>query len=411
MSFVFASLFALALGAQQPTSGLDDLVAEALRRNPEIVAAQKKYEAARQRPEQESALPEPMVSLGYNSNGSPRPFAGIGREPTANAGVMLSQEFPWPGKRKLKGDIASREAGAAFEDYQAVQLSVVSRLKQAWHRLHHMYVSIETMERNREILRKFLRISEARYAVGRASQQDLFKAQAQISILETRLVRMEQDKESREAEINALLARSADAPVARPADVAPPELRVSLDELLDFAKRNSPMLRRDQKMVERAELAVNLARKEYYPDYTLNAGYFNMGSMPDMYMFRVDFKLPLYFFRKQRSGVAEQATNVSLSRRMYESDANNLAFRIRDDYLMAGASARLMKLYTDTVVPQAQLALESSLASYETGSVDFLTVLTNFMTTLEYELNYHEELMNFDVALARLEEMTGMKLF
>ena len=221
---------------------------------------------------------------------------------------------------------------------------------------------------------------------------------------------MEQEKRSREAEINSLLGRAAESPLARPADVLPRPLQLTLEELFAQARENAPMLRREQKMIERTELALNLARKEYYPDYTLSAGYYNMGSMPPMYMARVDFKLPAYFWRKQRAGVAEQASSLSQGRHDYEAASQLLSFRIKDDYLMAETSYRLMKMYSDTVIPQSSLALQSSLSSYETGAVDFLSVLMNFTTMLDYELNYHEEMLSYLLALARLEEMTGTKL-
>jgi len=351
-----------------------------------------------------------MLSLGYNSSGSPRPFAGLGREPTANAGVMISQEFPFPGKRKLRGEIAAREADADFQEYQAAELSVISRVKQAYHRLRYAWTAREVLERNRDLLRKFLRTTEARYAVGKAQQQDIFKAQTQLSILETRLAKLTQERLSREAELNSLLARPVDTPLTRPAEVAAAPLRVTLEDLLNQARENAPMLRREEKMVQRAELAVNLARKEYYPDYTLSAGYYHMGAMPSMYMARVDFKLPAWFWSKQRAGVAEQASNLSQARRNLEAAGQTLAFRLKDDYLMAETSYRLAEMYSSTVIPQSSLALQSSLAAYETGGVDFLTVLANFTTMLDYELNYHEELQSYLLALARLEEMTGVPL-
>jgi outer membrane protein TolC len=389
---------------------LEDLIAEALRANPEVVAAQKRYEAARERPAQESSLPDPMLSLGYTSSGNPRPLAGLGREPTANAGVMVSQEFPFPGKRKLRGEMARKEADAEFAQYQGIQLSVVSRLKQAYYRLYYAYEASDILKRNREILRKLLRITEARYSVGRAAQQDVFKAQTELSILETRLVNLEREREARAAEINSLLNRAPGSPLERPAEVEPKETILLLEDLYAAARENAPMLRRDQKMIERTELALNLARKDYYPDYVLSGGYFNQGRMADMWQFRVDFKLPAYFWRKQRAGVTEQAQYLSQSRRNYEATNQALHFRIQDDYLMAAASQRLMKLYGQTVIPQASLALESSLASYETGTIDFLSVLTNYVAVVEYETNYYEELQNYYLALSRLEEMTGLSL-
>lgn len=408
--FVLSAAIAFAASAAPPPLVLSDLIAEALRVNPEIMAAQKRYEAARQRPGVESALPDPMLSVGYTSAGKPWPLAGVGSEPTANAGLMLSQEFPFPGKRKLRGDVASKAAEADWLAYEQTRLSVVSRLKQAYHRLHYAHRALEILVQNRDVLAEFLRVAEARYSVGKAAQQDIFKAQTGRSILETRILKMEQERRAREAEINMLIARDPRTPLGAPPEILPVKLTVTLDELFQRAARASPMLQREQKMIERTELAVNLARKDYYPDYTLSAGYFNMGSMPDMYQFRVDFKLPAWFRRKQQAGVTEQVLNLSQARRNWEAVDQSLHYRIREDLLMAETSERLMRMYADTVLPQARLALEASLASYENGSVDFLTVLNNFTSRLDYEVNYHEEMLSFHLALVRLEEMTAEKL-
>jgi outer membrane protein, heavy metal efflux system len=389
---------------------LDELLKEALDRNPEVLAAQKRYEAARQRPSQASALPDPMISPGWNSSGAPWPGAGLGREPVANIGVMVSQEIPFPGKRKLAGDIAAKEAEVEFEAYQQTQLNVVSRLKQAYYRLAYAYGATDVVDRNIELLRKFSKISEARYSVGKSEQQDVLKAQTQISMLETRRIPLEQEKRAREAEVNSLLNRPPNAPVGRPVDLAPITVAPTFEELQAAARENSPMLRRDEKMIQRSELAVNQARKEYYPDVTLNGGYYSMGSMPPMYMFRADIKVPLYWFRKQRAGVTEQATGLQQSRATLQATEQSLAYQIRNDMTMVDAAARLANLYRQTVIPQASVTLESSLSSYEAGKVDFLTVLTNYITIVEYEMNYIEQLQNLFLAMSRLEEMTGKRL-
>ncbi|HWB99807.1 MAG TPA: TolC family protein, partial [Bryobacteraceae bacterium] len=325
-------------------------------------------------------------------------------------GVMVSQEVPFPGKLKLQGEMASKEAQAEFEQYQAVQLAVISRLKQAYYRLQYSYTAADILARNRDLLEQLLKVTEDRYSVGKAAQQDVFKAQTQISILETRLVKLEQERKSREAEINSIRNAAAGTPLGRPEEKQVKPLAASLEDLYAAARRNSPMLVRDQKMIERSELAVNRARKDYYPDVTLNAGYANMGGMPPMYEFRADFKVPLYFWRKQRAGVNEQVSGLSQARRGYEATSQALGYRIQEDYAMAQASAKLMGLYKQTVVPQANLALEASLATYETGSVDFLSVLSNFTMVLDYEMNYYDEALNYALALSRLEEMTGQTL-
>jgi len=409
---LIAAGLTLSAAAQTPDArvSLRELTSEALKNSPEIVAAQKSYEAARQRPTQESSLPDPMISLGYVSVGNPLPGAGLGSQVLSNIGVMYSQELPYPGKLKLRGEIASKEAEAAFQQYEAIQLGVISRLKQAYYRLQYTYAASDLLIRNRDLLNKLVSVTEARYSVGKAAQQDVFKAQTQVSILETRLVKLEQERISSEAEINSVLNRRPGTLIGRPEDVKPKALTVTLDELYAAAVQNSPMLRRDQKMIERSELAVNSARKEYYPDVTLTGGYFNQGSMSPMYQLQASFKVPVYFWRKQRAGVNEQVSALSQTRRTYEATDQSLHYRIKDDYSMAQASSKLMKLYLQTVVPQGNLALESSVSTYETGTVDFLSVLTNFMTVLDYEMNYYDEALNYALALSRLEEMTGQPL-
>jgi outer membrane protein TolC len=399
----------LALWAPASAQPLPSLVEEALRNNREILAAQKRYEAARQRPSQASSLPDPTLSVGYTSNGGPWPVAGIGREATSNAGLTVSQEMPFPGKRKLRGEIASKEADAEFEQYLAVRLSVVSRLKQAYHELHHSTTGIAFVKRYQDVLRNILRISEARYAVGRAAQQDVFKAQTQFSIFETQLLRYQQERDSKEIEIGALLNRPAAARIEVAEDTAPGELTVTLEEMLAHARTQAPALAREQKMVERSELAANLARKSYYPDYTVSGGYFNQGGLPPMWQFRVDFKLPAWL-GKQRAEVGEQVFTASQARHSYEAADVEIQASIREQYTLAATSRKLVDLYEKSVIPEAQLALESSIASYQTGALDFLSVFSNFINVVDYELMSHEEVMQFYVALAKLEELTGMEM-
>jgi outer membrane protein TolC len=405
-NYLYLFVLPIALGAQP----LPVLVDEALRHNREVLAAQKKYEAARQRPSQENSLPDPTVSLGYTSNGAPYPVAGIGRDVTSNAGIMISQELPFPGKRQLRGEIAAKEASAEYEQYLAVRLNVTARLKQAYHELHHANAAITFVHRYQELLQNILRISEVRYSVGRAAQQDVFKAQTQFAIFQTKLLRYEQERDSKEIEINALLNRPQGGHIDVPEEMSPGELTVTLDDLLALARTHAPMLAREQKTIERNDLASALARRNLYPDYTVSGGYFNQGAMPPMWQFRVDFKLPAYFRTKQRAEIAEKAFSATEARHNYEAAEVAIQSQIRETYTLAATARKLMDLYQKSVIPGAQLALESSMAGYQTGTLDFLSLFSNFMNVVEYELMYHEEVMQFHVALARLEEMTGMPL-
>ena len=404
LSFLGWICLAPALAGAQP---LDSLVEEALRNNREILAAQKKYEAARQRPAQASALPDPMVSLGYTANGWPYPVAGIGREATSNAGLSISQEMPFPGKQKLRGEVAAKEADAEFQAYLAVRLSVAERVKEAYHELHHAAVGMTFVTRYQGLLENILRISEARYTSGHAAQQDVFKAQTQLAIFEAQMLRFRQERASKEIEINALLNRPATVTLDAPEEMTPGEMPATLDEMLAEARSHAPTLAAGQSMIQRGELAARLARRDYYPDYTVSGGYFNQGGLPPMWQFRVDFKVPAYWRGKQRAAVSEQEFAASQARHDYEAAGVSIEARIREQYTNAETARKLIDLYEKSVIPGANLALESSLASYETSAIDFLPVFANFMSVVDYELMYHEEVMQFYIALARLEEMTG----
>ncbi|MEJ5369749.1 MAG: TolC family protein [Bryobacteraceae bacterium] len=389
---------------------LPQLIEEALRRNPEILAAQKKLEAARQRPAQASSLPDPMLSLGYASIGGPLPGQGLGREPMARAGLMASQTLPAPGKRGLRRRIALEEAGAAGQEYLAVQTAVVARLKSAWYSLDHSWAMLDVLARNRALLDRLYQLAAARYQAGQGSQKELVEAQARLTLLEARQAVLEQERRRAEAEINALLARPLETEVPRPQSPQPREPLLSLEQLYERARLWSPVIAARRHEVRRTELAMQLARKEGSPDITVAAGYYNMGGMPPMFEARIELPLPFFTRGRQRAAVAEQAHSAEAARRSYQSTGNGLLFRIKDEWLSSSANWRLLRIYSTTLVPQTALALEAALAGYEAGRGSFSEVLDQVRAMLEAEENYHTALRDFHLALVRLEELTGAEL-
>ena len=385
---------------------LAEAVAEALSKNPAIAAAQNRYEAARQRPAQERALPDPTISAGYTAAGNPLPGAGLGTEAVANIGFMVSQELPYPGKRDLRASIASREADADRLQIDGARLDVTARVEQAYYRLSYAYAAADVLTRSRDLLDTLRQVSESRYAVGQAAQQDVIKAQTQISVLDLQLERIRQERATREGELNALLARAPGTPVPRPEDLPPARFDSQLDALVTAANAHAPMLRRDDIMVDRARLGVEAAKKDYRPDFAVAAGYYSMGALPPMYQVRFDVKVPLQR-TKRDAAVAEQSSTVEAARHAADVTRLGLQDQVQADFHAAATSARLASLYQDAVLPQARLALESSIASYQTGRVDFLSVVTNFGTVLEYELRYFDELASYHISISRLEQTTG----
>ena len=388
---------------------LDELVTEALQNNPEILAARRKFDATTKRPAQVSTLLEPKFN--FTNFGVGHPVSGLNGSEFAYVGVGVSQEFPFPGKLSLMKDIARKEADGERQTVRDTELRVISRLKQSYADLCFTYKSIEIFQKNRDLLDKFTKIAEAKYRVGSGLQQDVLKSQVEISVLMQRLEVLEQQKGSLEALLNSLLNRSPTMSLGRPDDLKKSTLNYELEELLRMARENAPRIRSRQEMLDSNAFALNLARKEYLPDFGASFQYQKTGSLfPDYYVATFEVKVPLYFWRKQRLGVEEAATRLVQMRHEYEMTSQETTFGVKDQFLMARTSERLLALYEQGVIPQSAASLESALAGYQTGKVDFLTLINNQMVLLNLEMDYYRELSNQAKALARLEEIVGVEL-
>lgn len=387
---------------------LEELVREALENNREILAARRRYDAKRARIPQEGAPPEPMLSIG--SMGNLLPFSVQRGDPSSARIFSFSQEIPFPGKLSLQSKVAWADSQAELWDYELVWRRVIAELKIAYYELYLVDKSLEVVGKTKDLLQQVLKIAEARYQVGKAAQQDVLKAQTEISILLERLAVLERQRETIVAQINSILYRSPDTPLGRPAEVRKSEFRYSLEQLYQLALQRYPELRKQERIIDRGQYAVALMRKEFYPDFGVTFQYLQRPAMPEMWGLMVSVKIPLYFWKKQRPALEEAASELASAKQTHEQIAAQLLFQIKDQYLMATTAERLLRLYGEGIIPQATLTLESSVASYQVGTVDFLTLLTNVMTVLTYELNYYEQLVTFQKSLAQLEPLIGMEL-
>jgi outer membrane protein TolC len=386
---------------------LAEVIEAVIRAHPDVRVAQERYLALSQRPAQEASLPDPMITTGYTSAGNPLPGAGLGSEPNASIAIMVSQEIPYPGKRQARAEVARREADAERQLVDTARLSLAAKTKQAYYRLAAAYQLDDVLSRNETLLADLLKVSESRYSVGQAAQQDVIRTQKELSLLALQRRRIALERRTREGELNALMARAPEAPVGRPEDLAPIGFTQTLPQLIDAAQAHSPMLRRDRLMIATADAGIDVVQREFKPDFAVSGGYGFAGSMPDMYEFRFDVVIPLRKARR-KAMLAEQQHTAAAARQTLEGSKLSLQNRLQEDFQMASTAAELAMLYRETVLPQARLALESSISSYQTGTVDFLSVLTNFGSVLEYEMSYVEQLADLYAAASRLEEMAAV---
>lgn len=390
--------FAVADGGQL---FLSTLIEELCTHSPEIKAARQRWESAEAVVPQVQTLPDPRLQLGYQR---------MPMVPPVVEGVMygIGQEIPFPGKLKLKGEVAQRDAERLEQEYNAIRLRLVAALKQAYFDLHFVHKSIDIVERNKALLTQFEKTAKARYSVGQAAQQDVFRAQVEISRVLDRLAVLDQQKESLHAAINRLLNRPPDGPLGTPEEVRSTLLTLPLQELNRRANEFSPALLATAKSIDRSERAVLLAKRQFYPDFDVTAlGIRNDKINDNGYQVMVGIKIPLFYETKQKQGVREAVANLEGAREDFAAARQDLLFQVKDGFIQAQRAERLITILRDAIIPQATLGLQAAQAGYAVGKVDFLTLLNSLLTLQDSQLELHSEIVSHEKALARLEAVTG----
>ncbi len=283
-------------------------------------------------------------------------------------------------------------------------------MKAAFYDYYYFDQAIRTTHQNMDLLEKLSKIAEARYRVGKAMQSDVFRSQIEISLLLEKQTMLEQQRATAQARINTYLVRSPESNLPPVGEIEPESIRYSLDELYALAASNDTAVLRNQRMVERGHLSVALAQREYRPDIGVGYMYQQRNAQQDMNGLTFSVSIPVFYKTKQREGVAEASENLLSAQKMRDNRLNEVRFELKQQYLAAKASERLVSLYSTGIVPQSSLALESSMSAYQVGSLDFSSMLANFTTLLSYETDYYRQVADYETAIARMESLTGVSI-
>jgi outer membrane protein, heavy metal efflux system len=385
---------------------LQDLIAEALKNSPELQASQSGLRATEHKIPQVGALPDPMFMVGYQNEGYNT--YNFGDSPDAQWMFSLSQMVPFYGKRGLKAEMASREAETARNRDQALRLKTISRIKELYADLFLAYKNLDILEEKRDLAAQIERAAQSRYASGTAPQQEVVMAQTEKYIILEKEEMSRQRIQAVEAMLNAAVGRDIKSPLGRPESLPFSPWPFTLDELLQQSKTLSPELKSRTEMLLGSETKVEMAKKEYYPDFTLGANLFKRsGPYNDMWNLTAAVNVPIFYGDKQRQGLLEAEALRRQARRELEATEIMLASSIRENQSMVLSADRLMTLYREGLVPKTQQDFQLSLSGYMTGKIEALTVLSRLKALLEYEVLYWGQLTEREKSIARLEALTG----
>lgn len=385
------------------------LIEEALHHNPELAAARQRASAAAQRVRPASALEDPMLEFGV-VNAPLAPFS-LRREEMTMQMVGLSQRVPFPGKRPLRAAVARSSAAAAAATADDVRDQVVRELRTSYEELSAVRAEREVVAGIVATLREFIAVAEARYAVGSASQTDVLQAETQLARARQQLLELDR----REAESQAMLSRLAGRAEPTPVEPVPQRLTEQAPVLAALIADSARRPRAVALEAERAsaEDQVALMQREFYPDVDVKLTYGQRQRAPDGMprddMISLTFGVNLPIWRRQRLEPQVAEARAMLA----ERDAMLVALRVEtraelaQRQAAADQSRRSVELFDQSLIPAADAAVQTALAAYRVGKVDFLTLLETRMRLFDAQMARVAAIAEHNRALADLDYLAG----
>jgi outer membrane protein TolC len=327
--------------------------------------------------------------------------------------IGVGQRLPYPGKRRLREEVAAEDAEASRQRIQEAVNRTVRDVRVAYYALALNATVTGLTARNRDTLEQLVRIAQAKYAVGQGNQADVLKGELQRSRMAEELIRLAREQKEAAGELDAALGRPPGHRTVVPESLALANAAVPASGREQEAIAAQPQLLGLQSRIVRSQKAVALAEKDYYPDFDVKFAYGQRDRAPDgsyrsdMLIFTVAINLPLWRSSKLEPQVAEAQAMRMQALDLYDARRNDILMQLHHAAAAAEQSLASARLYQSTILPQAQLAVEASLAAYRADRLDFLDVLDSQMTVFNAEIAYANAVAGYNKALAEIDMLSG----
>lgn len=399
-------------GAGPETAAASDrlqaLVDEALARSPVVSAAREHWEAQTKVPIQAATLPDPQLGLQHFTVGSPQPFSGYETSDFYYTGFGVSQDIPGPGKLRLQSSAAEKDAEYAKHRYEAAARAVEEKVKETYFELFYHRKTLGVLDRNQDELEQIEKIAAARYRLGQGLQQDVIKAQLQTTEILKEHAMHHQEEDQEQLALKQLLGRDPDSRNIEIGDVEPTSLQLDESQLSQLATSGSPELAADRAMEARSADALKLAHRGYWPDFTVGYTYEKTGpGFRDYYMLNLGAKVPLYFWRKQTPAIEQAALENESAREQTRATQIQVSSDAESDLVAMRTADRIMTIYRDGLIPQAETSQASAIAAYRVGKVDFQTLLSAVLDLQNLRQEYYRSVADHEIAIAKIQQIVG----
>jgi cobalt-zinc-cadmium efflux system outer membrane protein len=388
---------------------LSQLLAEAGANNPQISAADHGARAARQVAPQMTTLPDPKLTYQQLSVGSPKPFAGYTNSDFAYIGVGASQELPYPGKLRARGEVAERDADTKQSEVEVTKTSIVDAVKADYLQLAYLQQTLGILRQNESVLDQLIQDATAHYQVGQGMQQDVLQAQVNRTKIVKEITMHHQQMGLVQANLKGLLSRDQGSPNIITEDLIATPLQRTSEELLAMVRQNNPQIQVDASSIRKQDAQLASAKREGKPDFDIGYIYQNTDrKYRDYYMFTFDVRFP----RKARvnAEIAEATEKRSASQQTLNAHLQQQLAEVQEGYVKATSDEELLKEYREGLIPQSDAAYRATLSAYASNREQFVHVLSYFTDLLSLKLEYAQTLVDHEAALAHLETLTGATL-
>jgi outer membrane protein, heavy metal efflux system len=390
---------------------LDSLIEEALQNNPDLIAARHAIGAAKAQIPQARAWDPPQIGVDfYQTPIDSFPNPG---DDWMEMDYFVQQMFPFPGKRAAMSRSAESNSAMTEQKYRALEKKIIRDLKNAYYNLYLVQQKIRINLENQDLMHEFTNIAKRQYEVGIGKQADILRAQTELSILINEGINLDQEKRSAEAMVNTILSRPTDGSLPGVDDIVMTPPPFTFDQLRVLALDARPELQSMRDNINMNQADLSAAQLEYYPDIMFRVMYKDMRGTSDDYwstMGAVNFPLAFWSAGKYKGKVEEKEQTLRKAEQDYRSMENMVLFQIQDALVNVSSNQNLVSLYKSTLIPQAEQTLQSTMSAYQTGNMDFFSLIDAYRMLLMAKLNFHMSAMKYMESQAELEQAVGLSM-
>jgi outer membrane protein, heavy metal efflux system len=413
--FIFFSLVFVLIpftyGQEQKREELQAFITEAIQNNPQLRAARNRTEAAKTKIDQSTSWEPPQIGVEFYQipvQSFPNPVKN-----NMEMDYSLQQMIPFPGKLSAMGNTAENNAEMADQNYKALERKLIRDLKSAYYDLYLVQQKIQINAENQDLMRSFVDIARKQYEVGMGKQVDILRAQTELSTLANDGINLRKEKQVVEAMVNTILNRPVNSPLGPVPEIEKDVPEWTFEQLQPLSLEARPELKAMNYSIDMNKSELSLSKREYLPDVMARVMYKDMAMTPnDYWSVMVGISIPLapWSSGKYTSKVEENEINVRRAEDDVANMKNMTSFEVQDALVKIQTNKNLVDLYRNTVIPQSEQTLQSTISAYQTGKTEFLMMIDAYRTVLMSKLNYYMSVMNYMSSQAALEQAVGLDI-